>query len=165
MYFPEVLTRTVGIPEPVQGMSWTPGARKLLTIHRIIKNLTGRNLKSNILHLVYCTDRTLRSSESERLPEAQKEHNWWRWDQNSHVLTPNLVRKGLAHSEIQGIQAEDGNENHWGKEEMNQNLPADRRESGWDGPNRPRYLWSGMALEIKDLEPENFKFKSYVIYC
>lgn len=72
MYFPEVLTRMVGIPGQVQGMSWTPGARKLLTVRRIIKNLTGRNLKSKILHLVYCTDITLRSSERERLPEAQK---------------------------------------------------------------------------------------------
>lgn len=169
VYFPEVLTRTVGIPGQLQGMSWTPGARKLLTIRRIIKNLTGRNLKSNIFHLVYCTDITLRSSKRQRLPEAQKEHNWWRGAQNSHMLTPNLVLKGLSHSDTQGIQAENGNENHCEKDEMNQNLPADRRESGWDGPKRPRYLWNdeepGMALEIKDLEPENFKFNSYVIYC
>ena len=55
-----------------QMMVWTTGAGESLTIHRITKNLSGRKFRSNLLHLICCTEITLKSREGEKFHEAQK---------------------------------------------------------------------------------------------
>lgn len=46
------------------------------------------------------------------------------------MLTPNLMLKALSYSDSQGKETENESENHWEREEMNYDLPTDRRESG-----------------------------------
>lgn len=66
-------------------------------------------------------------------------------------------------------EGEGGRENHWEKEKMNQNLPDNRRNSSQMDQKKASSLWSDglpwVALEIKDLGPENSKCKFCVLYC